>query len=602
MSSHSADTTGDLQSSLNEHREFLLSPIRTTELTASGHFKKFTAKEQKSETLQQPSHKAAIGLSPIHVKVPDTDGSKSRNQTSSLKSKVEHKDADALSLSPIHAPVRRKDSEEVAVHTTDVGQTVPHRYSKKVIQSHMPSADPSDHPLVSSLRVKNKVPTNESQNMSEEKGNVSSSTPQTGATETVLKVPAASDAQPNTLHDVSAVKKKGQQGSLTSLIASGVQFSESGLERDLAELQSALEAAGLPKLGGEDEQHEPVQHAADSQVNEGVMRASNTQSARQERGRMVGGSEVGGDVGGTSIEDMIRAITASELASLTKEILLQDLEKGDTATPEPGHIKPPESPSVMKQETGRSHTHVEPSTKALPLHATTADSEDGKTSMQASERLDTDHVLPLSEPHELQSSDQAGFDLSPIHVTGDNGLFKHLELSRTSSGMREKPTVTRKQGGRREGGAKFSGSKLTTSSVRKTPSASTAVAYSTQSKRITVPPAAPLSSTEVRVTPRSSIKPPGFSKLALSSGHLPQGSKPMLSTRRVPSSGRVCRTKPGRKEELKVSRTPVKKKTAQSDSSLREGGAVETNASEKEPASVMRILHESHLNSEVSRL
>lgn len=602
-SSHSADTAGDLQSSLNEHREILLSPIHTTELTASGHFKKFTAKEQKSEKLQQPSRKAQeIALSPIHVKVPTTDVSRSRNQTSSLKSKVEHKDVEALRLSPIHAAVHRKDSEEVAVHTMDVGHALPHRHSKKVIQSHMPSADPSDHPLVSSLRVKSKIPTKDSQKTSDKEKSDNS---QTSAAETVLRIPATSDAQPNPFHDVSAVK--GQADSLTTLTENGVQFSESGLERDLAELQSALEAAGLPKLGGEDEQREQVQQAADPLVNGGVKEVSDThQSARQEGGQVLDGSKGKEEVGGLSIEDMIRAITTSELASLTKEIMLQDLEKGDPPSPEPGRIKPPEPPSeqlVVRQETGGPHTHIEPSTKALPLHIKTASPEDGKTSMEASEGLGTDCVLPSSEPHELQSSDQVGFDLSPIHVTGDNGLLKHWELSRASSGTRGKRAVSRKQAGGREGGPRFSGSKLTTSTLRKTPSASTAVAYSTQSKRTAVPPAAPPSSTGAKVTPRSSVKSPGFSKLALSSGHLLPGTKP-LSGKRVPSSGRVGKMKPGRDEDLKVSRPPGKGETpsigAQRESSVRKGGAVETSVKGKKPAAMKGKLREGHLNSEVS--
>ena len=541
------DNTGDSDHTGNqsEHRGFLLSPIHTTDLTASSHFKKASMKPQTSSKLQQPSHKLdTISLSPIHVKTPGTEASKSRKSDSSgTKYKLEPKSYESVTLSPLHTTTHMRESEGV----TDIKSSVHH--SKTAVQIHMPSADPSHHPPVSSQTIDPSHhppvgsqtidpshPPPVSSHVLEVAGEDSS------LKQAPLKTALESSAQLTSAPEVSAMNEH----SLTTVMETGAHFSEGGLENDLAELQSALEAAGLPQLG------------------------ENITSTCSDQAPHTGGVLSGRQGGGgklqertmTDITDTIRTIAAEELASLTKEILLQGLEKEDTPRHMTAPIQPPEPPSqhsIVERQTQRTPASSKPSMKTLP-------SATGFREREATvvEPPSADHFLP-SDEH--QSMEQAGFDLSPIHVTSGG----RLELpSKKNSEMKQKPSLAKtqvKQRGRREGGRQVG----TRTAVRKPPSVAT--------RSMREPPTPPPSSAGAKSTPQSSVKSPGFSKLAPSSSRLPVRAKSPVRTSR-----RTSRSKLDREQATML---PVKGEAplirTLSGSSLRSGG-VERSAMQESGA------------------
>ena len=557
------DNTGGHTGNQSEHRGFLLSPIHTTDLTASSHFKKASMKPQISSKLQQPSHKLdSISLSPIHVKTPGTEASKSRKSDSSgTKHKLEPKSYESVTLSPLHTTTHMRENEGV----TDVKSV---HHSKTAVQIHMPSADPS-HPLISSQRTNppdrlvssqtidpslhppvssqtidpslhppvgsqkmdSKVPTPNAHTTSpvtdsEVAGEDSS------LKQAPLKAALESYAQPTSAPEVSAVNEH----SLTTVTERGAHFSEGGLENDLAELQSALEAAGLPQLG------ENITSCSDQ--------APHTSGVLS--GRQGGGGKLQ-EKAMTDITDTLRTIAAEELASLTKEILLQGLEKEDTPRHKAAPIQPPEPSSqhsVVEQQTQGTPASSKPSMKTLPSATGLREREETVV-----EPHSTDHFLP-SDEH--QSMEQAGSDLSPIHVTTGGWL----ELpSKTNSEMKQKPSLAKtqvKQRGRREGGRQVG----TKTAVKKPP------LVATRSVRARAPPTPPPSSAGAKSTPQSSVKSPGFSKLAPSSSHLPVRAKSPVRTSR-----RIARSKLDRERATML---PVKGEAplirTSSGSSLRSGG------------------------------
>ena len=494
---HTSDHTG-------EHRGFLLSPIHNTDLTASSHFKKASMKPQVSSKHQQPSHQLdTISLSPIHVKTQGTEDWKSRKTDSSdLKRKLEPKSCKSVTLSPLHTSTHVRESEGVA---TDVKSPVHH--SKKPIQIHMPSADPSHflissqraspshHPLVSSQKMDSKVPTQDAHKTSP-----------VADSEVAEEENPKSPKQTHLKTATESARVSAQP--ITPVTEGGTHFTEGGLENDLAELQSALEAAGLPQLGENISSQESCSDQAPHTT--GLL-----------LGRQ-GGGGVPQVKGVADITDTVRAIAAEELASLTKEILLQGLEREDTRRHQTGPVQPPEPPSqhsAVKQQTQGAFASSELSVKTQPS-ATTGLQEREETVV---EPFATDHFLP-SDEH--QSMEQAGFDLSPIHVTSDDRL---VQPSKKNSEMKEKRSLAKtqvKQGGRREGGRQVG----TKTAMRKPPS------VATRSTRARVPPTPPPSSAGTKPTPRSSVKSPGFSKLAPSSSHLPVRAKSPGTSRRVSRS------------------------------------------------------------------
>lgn len=572
------DNTGGHTGNQSEHRGFLLSPIHTTDLTASSHFKKASMKPQISSKLQQPSHKLdSISLSPIHVKTPGIEASKSRKSDSSgTKHKLEPKSYESVTLSPLHTTTHMRENEGV----TDVKSV---HHSKTAVQIHMPSADPS-HPLISSQRTNppdrlvssqtidpSHHPPVSSQTIDpslhppvgSQKMDSKVPTPNAHTTSPVtdsevagedsslkqapLKAALESSAQPTSAPEVSAVNEH----SLTTVTERGAHFSEGGLENDLAELQSALEAAGLPQLG------ENITSCSDQ--------APHTSGVLS--GRQGGGGKLQ-EKAMTNITDTIRTIAAEELASLTKEILLQGLEKEDTPRHKTTPIQPPEPSSqhsVVEQQTQGTPASSKPSMKTLP--SATGLRERKETVVEHS----TDHFLS-SDEH--QSMEQAGFDLSPIHVTSGG----RLELpSKTNSEMKQKPSLAKtqvKQRGRREGGRQVG----TKTAVRKPP------LVATRSVRAGAPPTPLPSSAGAKSTLQSSVKSPGFSKLAPSSSRLPVRAKSPVRTSR-----RIARSKLDREQATML---PVKGEAplirTSSGSSLRSGversalqesGAIETESS-----------------------
>ena len=555
---HKLDASSFLTDHTGEHRGFLLSPIHNTDLTASSHFKKASMKPQLSSKHQQPSHQLdTISLSPIHVKTPGTEDWKSRKTNSSdSKHKLEPKSCESVTLSPLHTSTHMRESEGVA---TDVKSPVHH--SKKPIQIHMPSADPSHflissqraspshHPLVSSQKMDSKVPTQDAHKTSpvtdSEVAGEEKSPKQThlkAATES-----ATVSAQPITPVTTS----------LTTVTEGGIHFTEGGLENDLAELQSALEAAGLPQLGENISSQESCSDQAPHTT--GLL------SGRQGGG---GVPQMKGVAAGADITDTVRAIAAEELASLTKEIILQGLEREDTPRHQTGPVQPPEPSqhSAVKQQTRGAFASSELSVKTLPSAATgLQEREEALVESSA-----TDHFLP-SDEH--QSMERAGFDLSPIHVTSDDRL---VQPSKKNSEMKEKRSLAKtqvKQGGRREGGRQVG----TKSAMRKPPS------VATRSTRARVPPTPPPSSAGTKPTPRSSVKSPGFSKLAPSSSHLPVRAKSPGTSRRVGRSklDRERATKLPVKGEAPSIRTLSGSSLHSGwveSSSVQESGAVETES------------------------
>ena len=573
------DNTGGHTGNQSEHRGFLLSPIHTTDLTASSHFKKASMKPQISSKLQQPSHKLdSISLSPIHVKTPGTEASKSRKSDSSgTKHKLEPKSYESVTLSPLHTTTHMRENEGV----TDVKSV---HHSKTAVQIHMPSADPS-HPLISSQRTNppdrlvssqtidpSHHPPVSSQTIDpslhppvgSQKMDSKVPTPNAHTTSPVtdsevagedsslkqapLKAALESSAQPTSAPEVSAMNEH----SLTMVTERGAHFSEGGLENDLAELQSALEAAGLPRLG------ENITSCSDQ--------APHTSGVLS--GRQGGGGKLQ-EKAMTDITDTIRTIAAEELASLTKEILLQGLEKEDMPRHKTTPIQPPEPPSqhsVVEQQTQGTPASSKPSMKTLPSATGLREREETVV-----EPHSTDHFLP-SDEH--QSMEQAGFDLSPIHVTTGGWL----ELpSKTNSEMKQKPSLAKtqvKQRGRREGGRQVG----TKTAVRKPP------LVATRSVRAGAPSTPLPSSAGAKSTPQSSVKSPGFSKLAPSSSRLPVRAKSPVRTSR-----RIARSKLDREQATML---PVKGEApliwTSSGSSLRSGversavqksGALETESS-----------------------
>ena len=582
-SSFLTDNTGDHTSDhTGEHRGFLLSPIHNTDLTASSHFKKASMKPQVSSKRQQPSHQLdTISLSPIYVKTLGTEDLKSKKSDSSYsKHKLEPKSCESVTLSPLHTTTHMRESEGVA---TDVKSPIHH--SKKAIQIHMPSADPSHslissqraspshHPLVSSQKMDSKALTQNAHKTSpvadsEVAGDKNPKSPKQTALKTAIESATVS-AQPITTPVTT---------SLTTVMENGMHFTEGGLENDLAELQSALEAAGLPQLGENTSSQESCSNQAPH---------TNGLLSGQKGGGGV--PQVKGVAAGADITDTVRAIAAEELASLTKEILLQGLEREDIPRHQTGPVQPPEPPSqhsAVKQQTRGASASSEPSVKTLPSAATGL-REREETVVEPSS---TDHFLP-SDEH--QSTEQAGFNLSPIHVTSDDRL---VVPSKKNSEMKEKRSVVKtqvKQGGRREGGRQVG----TKTAVRKPPS------VATRSTRARVPPTPPPSSAGAKPTPRSSVKSLGFSKLAPSSSHLPVRAKSPGTSRRFSKS---------KLDRERATRLPVKGETPSirtlsgsslhsrwvESSSVQGSGAVETESARDHANSEVSCLFDSRMPQE----
>ena len=270
---------------------FTLSPIRTVlEPKASEQFKssiKPLAKLPSSAVHQAHD----VSLSPIHAKRPMTT---KLTKESEIQTKLNIPEPEALTLSPIHIAQTKKKGSRLHIHTEQSAET----HQQQSI--HMPSAE-----VPPSLSF------------------MSSGTHTGGGT----------DHEESLNQMVEVDKKVPSKKEENNTLAVGV--SGSGLKTDLAELQSALRAAGMPKLTTSTSVvlQSPENHSSHKVTSTKVTNIRGSSSGHAEDSYFRG----------LNAQQTVRAIATEELASLTKEIILQDLETGMKDESLSAHLEIPSS-------------------------------------------------------------------------------------------------------------------------------------------------------------------------------------------------------------------------------------------------------------------
>ena len=272
-----------------------LQPIHAkTELTASGHFK-----SSMKPHVTKPLHKDVVTLSPLHVKVQDTPTVPKTGRETTYSSASESKD---LTLSPLHAVT----SSPIRERTEPAGAGE----SGRRIHVHVP-VDVGPHPLTVSQTKHSPERAVKDGELDKDAGSMSSQT-----SEGVQEDGSLSQTS-------EGVQEDGILSQTSDL---------SDYERDLVELQTALDAAGLPGLGEHlNTTAETTKLSQDDEVSEKRLAAPLEHSH-------------------LNMEETLRTIAAEELASLTKEILLRE---NQPLSDETGHDMPTGSTETSRGDKRR---------------------------------------------------------------------------------------------------------------------------------------------------------------------------------------------------------------------------------------------------------
>ena len=288
LNTSGASSKSDSTSHLSE--SFTLSPIPTgLEARAGGQFKSSIKPLARlpSPTVQQPQD---TSLSPIYAKQSRTSKTRKKpeNQTKHIK------EPESLTLSPIHA------LEGTGQHENSTGD-----HQQQTI--YMPSAEiPSSLSFISS-GTHTDSGTHDDHEFRMSEGD--------------KKLPDIfSQVEENNSKQVLAVDQE--------------QVSNSDMNTDLAELQSALKAAGMTKLSQFESTTTKFQSPDDHEISSpSAVKGPGSSSVHAEDSH----------IRGLQIEQTIRAIATEELASLTKEIILQDMETGAKNESPTTHLDTPHS-------------------------------------------------------------------------------------------------------------------------------------------------------------------------------------------------------------------------------------------------------------------
>ena len=296
-------------------RGFLLSPIKATELTASGEFRK---KQQRCiQKTTAPLHQSEpVSLSPIGTTksgvLPDSAAS-AQKLSRERKPRSGTNTTPNLSLSPLQQTNRHRfDGMAQSVGRHHVSSQVVSDLASAL--TRFPTGDDRLRPLVSSATP----PSEPRQRQSDHGAGATEATPfRASPKETSARWQESSGRPEETSNDLLTVLPDD-----AAALASG-----GGLEGDMVELQRALEAAGLPALGAVDT----------SQGGGGVPELRPAGSSHRPTAiepRLPAdppGGRTSDHLRGLTVEEAVRAITAEELACLTRELLQDDA--GGAVTP-----------------------------------------------------------------------------------------------------------------------------------------------------------------------------------------------------------------------------------------------------------------------------
>ncbi len=402
--------------SVQEQAGFQLSPIHAKmELTASGHFK--SVKKPQVSGLVQTHEAEGISLSPLHGK--DPQGKAARGSKDTKDGVTSKKMESDVVLSPIHATQPRALLEKGSAGTEQ-------RSPKHVLgRSHMTG---TGHSLVVSKTTaddqvhKSAVPESLRYLVREERGEA-------------LKWKRGSGGSVGGSRGIANVAEKAREMKQVALEKTPTRVSDLnasmfqtlGLEGDMAELQRALEAAGLPQLpdAGEEagERHEEEEEEEESKKIEVASPPGREKQLTSPAGDYT-------HLSGLSIQDAIRALATEELASVTKEILL--------------------GKNAAHESTGKT-----PKTTLAPVPSTPALEPVRIMDSQLPEHSKFTRQEPIQSQgggsgEKKLAVEQRGFELSPIHEIKEPEELQMARKKASSSKLEGRDRVSKEQA-RKEG-------------------------------------------------------------------------------------------------------------------------------------------------------
>ena len=345
--------SSESSSTVSEAKGFSLTPIHVKQLTASDLFKSAPV-DMAPKGKQQ--HDTAMTLSPLHA----TSSGVFNRSTSELKS-PEKKALVAddkplmMGLSPIDTNVTK-----LTVHQggqmkvcTETGLSSPIHKSR----THEPS----------NLLLQHKADVR----------------PQVSGDPTKLEdnLETISDQSQTANDSMDIQPQTKEEGSLAAAAVELTVADESGLGKDLAELQSALQAAGLPPMGMKEESSQDTLQPpskgyppVDISVEEPKISQSSAPRDAESAQLAASNSEPGahmpesakpasGGMTGLNLREAIRAIATEELTSISREILKQDMPQQKYQQPLPSSVYTPSvSPhSEQRHDDKRSEKSIGPS-------------------------------------------------------------------------------------------------------------------------------------------------------------------------------------------------------------------------------------------------
>ncbi len=330
---NSSILSSESASSTNEAKCVPLTPLHAKQLTASDLFKSNTPvgdkANYKASTISDEKLSTTT-LSPLHV-----TGSGILKQSANDLQSPEKKPIAAgsgsqlaIGLSPVHTKLSSSQSRQLKVteHSSPTHEQKDSDYS--LLQLRDAEED---------TRTKPDFPKAES--------SISSSVPED-------HLGSMPDQSYQSIEQSVEVQSKSKQEGTTvaSPMKSFLESDKSGLGEDLAELQSALQAAGLPPMAVKDEEtpkEEPAQSFHSSRaVGVGTKDAKipessapvdtkskpltnltsyrdSSESGEQDPTKVSGKKDSPGAIRGFDLREAIRAIASEELTSISKEILKQ---------------------------------------------------------------------------------------------------------------------------------------------------------------------------------------------------------------------------------------------------------------------------------------
>ena len=425
-----------------------LQPIHAkTELTASGHFK-----SSMKPQVTKPLHKDVVTLSPLHVQVQNTPTVPKTGRETTYSSASESKD---LTLSPLHAVT----SSPIRERTEPAGAGE----SGRRIHVHVP-VDVGPHPLTVSQTKHSPERAVKDGELDKDAGSMSSQTSE-------------------------GVQEDGSLSQTSDL---------SDYERDLVELQTALDAAGLPGLGEHlNTTAETTKLSQDDEVSEKRLAAPLEHSH-------------------LNMEETLRTIAAEELASLTKEILLRENQ------PLSDELDPGHDMSMGSTETSRGDKRRE--FELSPVDITNRDPHRATDSRVPSSSIAraTDSRVPSSS---MALATDSRVPSSSMARATDSGVPSSSMARATDSGVPSSSMA-------RATDSRVPSSSMARATDSRVPSSS--MARATDSR---VPSSSMARATDSRV--------PSSSKARATDSRVPSSSMARATDSRVPSSSKAQVTDSG---------------------------------------------------------